>query len=302
MLTTVRVPTLILLVLVLAACSGGTASVPPSTSGDPSGEPSGEPAASPDFGSIEHPTGATDVILRFEEGGGFMMVEWIATQAPSFTLYGDGTIVFRDPMLEPPPAIGSVTPMQPFRTAKLTEEQVQDLLAYALGEGGLGGARPDYRNDLVADASTAVFTVDAGGLKKTVSVYALGMDQPGQPDAGARAALARLAERLHAIDFGGALGSVVYEPERYRGILLDGQPGAPDAKPWPWTGIAPTDFVSKGDPNAFPVPARVLSVEEVNALGIGPVHGGFHGLTLIDPENGKPYAFSLRPLLPGETE
>ena len=130
-----------------------------------------------------------------------MMVEWIATQAPSFTLYGDGTIVFRDPMLEPPPAIGSVTPMQPFRTAKLTEEQVQDLLAYALGEGGLGAARPEYRNDLVADASTAVFTVEAGGLKKTVSVYALGMDQPGQPDAAARAALARLAARLHAIDF-----------------------------------------------------------------------------------------------------
>lgn len=306
MLTTLRVPTLVLLVLALAACSGGAASVPPSTSGDTSGEPSGgpgaTPAASPDFGAIEHPTGATDVVLRFEEGGGFMMVEYIATQAPSFTLYGDGKIVFRDPMLEPLPAIGSVMPVQPFRTAKLTEEQVQDLLTYALGEGGLGVARPEYRNDLVADASTAVFTVDAGGLKKTVSVYALGMDQPGLPDAPARAAFARLAERLHAIDGGGTIGTADYEPERYRGILLDGQPGVPDAKRWPWIGIAPSDFVSKGDPNAFQVPARVLSVEEVDALGIEPFQGGFHGLTLIGPDGDRVYSFSLRPLLPGETE
>lgn len=306
MLTTVRVPTLVLIVLIVAACSGAAASAPPSAPGDASGQPSVSPATTPserpDFGTIEHPTGATDVVLRFEEGGGFMMVEWIATQAPSFTLYGDGTIVYRDPMLEPLPAIGSVTPMQPFRTAKLTEEQVQGLLTYALGEGGLGVARPEYRNDLVADASTAVFIVNAGGLKKTVSVYALGMDQPGLPDAPARAAFARLAERLHAIDADGSIGSVVYEPEQYRGILLDGQPGAPDAKPWPWTGIAPNDFVSKGDPNAFPVPVRVLSAAEVEALGIEPVQGGFHSLTLIGPDDGKAYSFSLRPLLPTETE
>jgi hypothetical protein len=306
MLATLRVPILILLVLVLAACSSSAASVPPSSSGEPSADPSEEPAATPvvtpDFGAIEHPTGATDVVLRFEEGGGFMMAEWIATQAPSFTLYGDGTIVVRDPMLEPLPAIGSVTPMQPFRTSKLTEEQVQDLLAYALGEGGLGAARPEYRNDLVADASTAVFTVDAGGLKKTVSVYALGMDQPGLPDAPARAAFAKLADRLQGIDRAGTIGTTEYEPERYRGILLEGQPGAPDAKPWPWTGITPADFVSKGDPNAFQMPTRVLSIEEVEALGIGPVQGGFHGLTLIGPDGGKVYSFSLRPLLPTETE
>ena len=52
----------------------------------------------PAFGAIEHPTGPTDVVLRYEEGGGFVMPAFLATQAPHFTLYGDGTIVFRNPM------------------------------------------------------------------------------------------------------------------------------------------------------------------------------------------------------------
>ena len=40
------------------------------------------------------------MILRYEEGGGFMMAGFIATQAPIFTLYGDGTVIFRNPALE----------------------------------------------------------------------------------------------------------------------------------------------------------------------------------------------------------
>ena len=54
------------------------------------------------------------------------------------------------------------------------------------------------------------------------------------------------------------------------------------------------------DPNAFQLPARVLTVAEVEALGISPYRGGFQGLTLIGPADGKPYSFSLRPLLPDE--
>ena len=31
---------------------------------------------------------------------------------------------------------------------------------------------------MIADASTATFTIDTGDIKKTVAVYALGMDDP----------------------------------------------------------------------------------------------------------------------------
>ena len=39
----------------------------------------------------------------------------------------------------------------------------------ALGEGG-SASGGSYENMMISDASTAVFTVDAGGIKKTVSV------------------------------------------------------------------------------------------------------------------------------------
>jgi hypothetical protein len=190
--------------------------------------------------------------------------------------------------------------MRPFRTARLTEEQIQELLTSALSEGGLGVARPDYPNNQIADASTAVFTINAGGIRKTVSIYALGLEIDGVPDGPARAAFARLASQLGNIDDSGAFATAEYAPGRYRGILLEGQPGMPDARPWPWTEIAPADFVWNADPNALQLPARVMSVEEVEVLGIDPFHGGFQGVTLIGPNDGKVYSFSLRPLLPDE--
>lgn len=301
MLNLLRTLNITAIALLVAACTAGGAAVSPTAPGDGSGSPTETPAESPDFGAIDHPTGPTDVVLRFEEGGGFVMPDFLATQAPSFTLYGDGTIVFRNQLLDPLEPVGSVFPMHPFRTAKLSEDQVQDLLTAALGEYALGVARPDYPNDLVADAGTAVFTVNAGGLKKVVSIYALGLEGEGVPDAAARAGFAKLAERLQDIDGGGVFQTTEYLPLGYRGILLEGQPGAPDAMPWPWADVAPTDFVSNGDPNAFQLPARTMSPEEVEALGIEPFSGGFQGLNLFGPDDGKVYSFSLRPLLPDET-
>ena len=285
-------------ILLVGACTAGSGGASPGASGAPSDAPADTPASE----TLDHPTGPTDVILRFEEGGGFVMPAFLATQAPHFTLYGDGTIVFRNPMLDPLEASGSVFPMRPFRTAKLSEDQVQDLLITALGEYGLGVARPEYRNDLVADAATAVFTVNAGGVDKTVSIYALGLEMENDPDALARAAFSNLRDRLLDIDAGGAFETAEFVPERYRGVLLEGQPGVPDAKPWPWTDIAPADFVTNADPNAFQLPARVLTPDEVADLGIEPFTGGFQGLTLIGPDDGKFYTFSLRPLLPDEKE
>ncbi len=301
MVTTLRTLVLVALIVVVAACTGGGASGSPTlTSGASSGPSS--PPESPDFGAIEHPTGATDVVLRFEEGGGFVMPSFLATQAPAFTLYGDGTIVFRNGAGEPLEPIGSVFPNVPFRTAKLSEAQIQELLTFTLGESGLGIARPEYPNDQISDASTAVFTVNAGGLTKTVSVYALGLEMEGMADGPARAAFKKLAERLQTIDVAGGFASEAYVPTAYRGILLEGQPGAPDAKPWPWTEIAPADFVSNADPNAFQMPERIMAPQDVETLGIAPFEGGFQGLTLIGPDDGKFYSFSLRPLLPDETE
>lgn len=290
------------LAIILAACSGGGASAPPSaapTSG-PSSGPSEAPSGSPVGDVVDHATGATDVILRYDLGPGFVMAGFAATMVPPFTLYGDGTVIYRDPAQEIPPAQGSVFVMNPMRIAKLTEAQVQELLVFALGEGGLAAARPEYRNDMVADAGTALFTVRAGGIEKTVSVYALGIDTQGGVDAPARAAFLKLADRLTTLDKGGAVASMVYVPTTYRAVLLEA-PGvvAPDIRTWPWDDIAIADFKPSADPNGLQFPFLDMTAAQLDLLDVKAYEGGFQGLPITGPD-GKLYTLNVRPLLPEE--
>jgi hypothetical protein len=153
---------------------------------------------------------------------------------------------------------------------------------------------------MIADASTAVFTIEAAGIKKTVSVYALGLEMDGVEDGPARAAFKKLAERLSDFDQGGKIDTAVYEPEAYRGVLFE-SPGvvAPDIRPWPWTDLTVADFAPDADPNGNQFPQRRLTPAEVDLLDITDYQGGFQNLVLKSPD-GKAYTFSLRPLLPEE--
>ncbi len=285
------------LIVSFVACSSGAApSAPPSAA--PSGAPASEAPSPSSAGAVEHKTGATDVLLRYEEGGGFMMAGYAASQAPIFTLYGDGTVIFRNPMLDVPPAQGSTMTFNPLRTAKLSEEQIGELLTLALGEGGLAAARPKYDNMMVSDASTAVFTIDAGGIKKAVSVYALGMEpQAGDPDTIAKTAFKKLADRLSDFDQGGSITTAVYEPEAYRASIIE-SPGmvAPDIIDWPWADLTVADFRSDADPNGLSFPHHTLTTDEVAKLGVKDFEGGFNGLVLRGSDD-KLYTLALRPLL-----
>ena len=290
------------LAILVAACSAAGGASPAPASPGSSAAPSVAPAATTNPDSIEHKTGATDILLRYEEGGGFIMPAFTAASVPHFTLYGDGTVIFRNPMAEVPPAEGSVFKMNPLRTAKLSEAQIQELLLLALGEGGLAVARPNYTNDMIADASTAIFTIEAGGIKKTVSVYALGLEMEGVADGPARAAFKKLADRLTDFDQGGTIATDVYEPQAYRGVLFEA-PGieAPDVRVWPWPDLTPADFKPDADPNGNQFPHRTMTPAEIDLLKVTDYQGGFQNLVLNDPD-GKPYTFSLRPLLPGENK
>jgi hypothetical protein len=282
------------------ACTSSSGGGGAQSDGVPDDAPTGTPTMDPD--AITHPAGADEIVLRYEEGGGFMMAGYAASMVPHFTLYGDGTIVFRDPMQELQPPEGSVVRSAPMSTARLTEEQVQDLLTFALGEGGLATARPEYRYDMIADASTAIFTINAGGNSKSVSVYALGIEDPNMPDAAARAAFAELARRLVTLDQSGVITATDYEPVAYRGVLLE-SPGvvAPDIIAWPWDDIAPADFTADADPEGIGFPHRTMTPTEVDELGIEGYAGGIQNAVLAGPD-GATYTFALRPLLPDETE
>jgi hypothetical protein len=305
--------------LLLAACSGAASpspSVPPASPGasvtpGPSTSPSGAPASSPTAvtGALDHPTGATDLVLRFEEGGGFVMPTFAMIQVPYFSLYGDGTVIYRAAS-EPFPETKAGDPMRfpPLRVATMTEAQVQALLVDALGPAGLGVARPTYQNMQVADAPTAVFTLNADGREKRVSVYALGIavDDPGNPnpDAAILTAMAGFAERLRNFDQEVAKGSAtdagLYEPARYRASLLEGGPGAEGAPiAWPWPAFGPEDFTVADPASGFGLPSKVLGEAEMAQLGIEDVEGGVSGVSVSGPD-GTVYGLGVRPLLPDE--
>ncbi len=272
-------------------------------SNPPSGGPTGAPTAKPTpvVTGIAHPTGAKDVVLRYDSAGGFVPPEFLAARVPFFTLYGDGRIVFVRTNAELPG--GDIGVGQPIRTAVLTEEQIQSLLEFALTDGGLAAARDSYMNPMIADAPTAVFTVNADNDSKTVSAMGLGADpQPG-PDTQILQRLNGLAERLRDFDQGGAIASDPYEPAAYRGVITDatGVQAVP-VRAWPWTDIETTDFTFPNDPNALQQATAVLTPAQVASLNVEGASNGITGGIWVRDEAKKLYSLVIRPLLPDEAQ
>jgi hypothetical protein len=292
--TSCPAPTLLatgLILLVAAACSPAAGGTSGPTTG-PSAGPTPEPTPTAVAG-IAHATGAKDVVIRVEESGGFVPVGFLATSAPSFTLYGDGTVVFRDGQAAPPDTVGSVMRSVPFQTINLDEEGIQALLAYALGPGGIGVAVGPYLGG-VADVPATTFTVNADGRQKQVSVTGLSPDVHPN-DVVIVTALAGLAEKLRT--FGTSVaGETVYEPAAYRGVLqkIDQANGA--VVGWPWTDVKPADFTAGANELLL---THVLTPAQVAALDIPQVEGGMLGLEL--QSDNQLYSLALRPLLPDET-
>jgi hypothetical protein len=299
----IRLPFGLLVVVVIVGCASAAApsSGPPGSLGS---SPASTPA--PTAGGVDQPTGATDVILRMEEGGGFAPIDLVASQAPLFTLYGDGRIVFQQlAQTFPEPGPDGITRPLPWRTGQLDPGQVDEVLTFALDPGGLGAARDSYIDNGIMDAPNTIFTIDAGGLKKTVIVNAIGMEPTGGPDDAARARFKRLADRLRDFDDGGTIASDVYAPISYRAVLvqreIDPAVPAPSAVPWPWPDLKLSDF-KEGDGTTGPTfPHKTLTGQQVAALSLGDIAGGAQGLIIQSPV-GETFSVTLRPLLPDETD
>ena len=239
-----------LALVVAAACSARARRHRPSAAppiGNPTPGASASPSRHPAPRSARSSTRprATDVVLRLEQGGGFVPIDFLATQAPSFTLYGNGVIVFQQNAVRPSrsPTRTASCKQIPWRTATLDEGQIQELLEFALGPGGLGTARDTYIDGGIADAPDTIFTIHAGGVDKTVVVNALGRTRVTGPDALARAAFSKLAERLQDFDQGGTINTDVYHGRAIAGLLIDRGPSRGIAAvDWPWPALTPADF------------------------------------------------------------
>lgn len=259
------------------------------------------PCVPGEIGTIDHPTGCTDIVLQLDSCCGFVALETNLTSTPVFTLYGDNSAIFR-----PQPADGMYPgpgqPMTPLVRATLSPAQVDALLTYALGPGGLAAAPEDLLQPMVADAPTTIFTVNAGGVDKVVRAQALGFDDgTNAPDAAVRAQLMSLYELLDSFEEQVAAGNVetaeTYQPAQYRGMLTQVWEGATDpVVAWPWPDLSPDAFVGPADGIAT---YAGLTPEQVAAVTPVP-SGGITNIRLSEPDGSESY-LSVRPLLPGES-
>ena len=287
----------LVLAALLAACTGQAGL--PAGGGDGAGA-GGQVTPSPvaseapsrlDADAIDHPTGATDIVLRVGEEGGFMMMEAVMSRMPAFTLYGDGRVI----AAQVPPAKAGINgvPQQVLTETRLTEDQVQDLLRFAIFDGMLGVSKEEFPV-MVMDVPTTVFELHAGGVDKTVKVAGIGMDpQPG-PDAAVLRALAQLAERLSSIS-----GGTPYDAPASVAILAETEP-APGSvvADWPWPDLAPAAFVVPPPDDPFGFTSHLLTDAEATAIGIE--NGGSADPATYRAANGKTYVVVVRPALPEE--
>jgi hypothetical protein len=250
------------------------------------------------IGQIDHPTDPEAVVLRMDTCCGFTMTEWALLEAPTFTLYGDNTAMFRPQ----PPEGASFDPLAGlpgFVEVTMTPEQVDALLSFALTEGGLQDARSEYPNPMITDLATTTFTINAGGIDKAVSVYALEMSE-GAPDAAERARFAQLADLLDSFEEQVAAGNVEsaepYVPELYRATLYEREGVAGETLAWPWPELTHEDFEQPAEGGFL---YGGLTPEQVAAVTTVP-SGGIAGI-LVEGPDGKQYSLAIRPLLPGET-
>lgn len=287
------------LVALTSACTGNPGASP-TPSVPPTPTPAPTPTPSPTFGpnDISHPTGRTDIVLRMEQGGGFVPFGFLFTQSPAFTLYGDGTVIFKPIDTRAGDPFGGQA-MLPWLVGHMTEADIQTLLNYALTTGRLANARENYDNPNVADAGSTIFNLNAGGVEKVVSIYALGLDNG--PDAADRAGFSALADVLNDFQHQSGLdlgGLAAYEPELYKVLLMEGF-GQPQVAPmdWPWDDLTLADWPAAEEPDG-----RIAFLDAAHVAKLTDVPNGGHVGVWVTAPDGTNVQFGIRPLLPDEVE
>lgn len=254
----------------------------PGTVGAASPAPT-SPAAAPD---------GEQILLQMDDCCGFWPQTLTQLAMPTFTLYGDGRAIYR------PASDASPYEPPPLSQAQLSPAQVDDLIGYALGPGGLAAANETYDDRFVTDQSTTSFLVDADGVTKTVSVYALGFPAPEpRPFEDELARLAGLSDTLSDFDAqvaaGHAESSGIYEPSRYLAYVNSVSPEN-DATAMAW----PVADVALKAPGDMSTTTLVLTPDQVAQITTVPT-GGVGDLIYATPDGGR-VSVTIRPMLPTE--
>jgi len=250
---------------------------------------------------ITHPTGANDLVIRIDVGGGFVPVEYNLASIPGVSIYGDGRMIVTGPVIEiyPGPALPNLQAKQ------LSEDALQAILRTA-DDVGLMDGDASYDYPCVTDLPTTTFTVVAEGGTNVVTAYALGFDDGARAcegvDTGARSELAAFQSRfgdLRNLVPEGSIGAEEpYVPTEMRVFVLPyrGEPELPQ-QPVEWPVTGPLD--SFGAPTDVPEGSRCGVVSGEDLTGLLAAATSANQLTPWTSD-GTEHALILRPLLPDE--
>jgi hypothetical protein len=279
----VLVTTLIALALPAAACARGS-----SAGSGPTG-PTG----------IQHPTGAGDLVLRVETSGGFIAPQATLTAEPTFSLFGDGTVVTQGAQIEiyPGPAIPALI------QTPVTEEGIQAIL-HAAEDAGLLGPDASYLDCAVPDVGTTTFVANAEGSTHTVQAAALGSDHGSgcSKDAAAREKLSTFEGKLTDLRSWLPAGSVGGDsPYTFAETRLYVQPYTPDPSvtepqmEWPLS----SSLATFGDPISAVVDTRC---GVVGGQDLGALKPDLEKANQLTPwtSGSNEYALLVQPLLPDQ--
>lgn len=293
--------------------NGGSTSTPttgtPATPTTGAGTDDGTGTSTPTDDDITHPVGAGDVIIKIEDVGGFVPQEYLLTRIPLFALYGDGCFIVQGAQIEiyPQPLL------PPLFEVCLTEAGIQQVLQKAQAAGLLDGdAEIDFPG--IADATTTVFTTNAGDVRSVVRAYALGIDPEANPELtpeqnAAREALATFMGEMQSLTSWMPAEMIAEEEHAYdatangmRLLWIDADTAALQDEglerqevDWPLT----TDLATFGEPYwNDDYRCGVVTGEELETLL--PLLTSANQLTLWHSGD-LDYTLYARPMLPDET-
>lgn len=249
------------------------------------------------------PTGSDQLVLRIEQIGGFVAVQYNLTRIPMFSLYADGLVVMPGAQTDiyPGPALPALA------QERLSPDAVK-LLLQAATDAGLEKDR-DLRTMTVSDAPTTVFTVTIDGQTHTTQVYALDFDVNSKPDGmtqeefQARKDLAAFETKTSDLSWlpdGSVTDEGTYQPAALRIFSSPYQPDPALTEPsvaWPLT---PGLDLFGGSVQNAPDGMRCGTVAAGEAASLLPVAEQANQLTPWTSD-GTQYGLLFRPLLPDES-
>jgi hypothetical protein len=268
-----------------------------------SGDDSGDGGTGPEPTGPTAPSGSDQLVLRIDQVGGFVPIQYHLTNLPLFSLYGDGLVLTPGAQIEiyPGPALPALGQQ------RLTADAVQRLIQTAI-DAGLDKDRT-FQTMIVSDMPTTVFTLTIDGQTHTTEVYALGFDQGGKPDGMSQeefqarkelSAFQNTVTDLTRLPDGSVTDEGLYEPTSLRIFSSIYQPDPSlTQSPIAWPLTPGLDLF--GDPMDTAMDGmRCGTVAADAAASLLPLAEQANQLTPWTSDGGR-YGLLFRPLLPDES-